>query len=230
LINENGFPNIDPFKDDGSKSSEVLSSRSMDNEDDSSWVPEDGECNNIDDNSFEDDNVSNGESQDESQCESLHNHVRSKPQFDTTDVDVFKSTNGLLCPGDLVAYQQSDPRGKSKSSTIVSLLDPSTQDKKESILENGDILRPFIHEVKREKMYGGGVCGHVTDPLLVWMKLEHCTLFVGCTSTFLEFDDDVTNINDKDDSTYDKRYFGEGKLQYTKYSDSEYYFYSMSIN
>ncbi len=130
LINENGFPNIDPFKDDGSKSLEDLLSRSTDNEDDFSWDPEDGECNNIDDNSFEDDNVSNGESQNESQCESLHNHVRSKPQFDTTDADVLKSTNGLLCPGNLVAYQQSDPRGKSKSSTIVSLLDPSTQDKK----------------------------------------------------------------------------------------------------
>jgi hypothetical protein len=137
------FPNIDPFKDDGSKSSEVLSLRSMGNEDDSIWDPEDGECNNIDNNSFEDDNASNGESQDESQCESLHNHVRTKPQFDTTDIDVLKSTNGLLCSGDLVAYQQSDPRGKSKSSTIVSLLDPSTQEKKEIILENGDILRPF---------------------------------------------------------------------------------------
>ncbi len=204
--------------------------RSTDNEDDSSWNPEDGECNNINDNSFEDDNVSNGESQDESQCESLHNHVMSKPQFDTTDVDVLKSINGLLCPGDLVAYQQSDPRGKSKSSTIVSLLDLSTQDKKEIILENGDILWPFIHEGKREKMYGGGACGHVMDPLLVWMKLEHCTLFVGCTSTFLEFDDNVTNTNDKDDSTYVKRYFWEGKLQYTKYSDSEYFVYSVSIN
>ncbi len=73
LINENGFPNIDQFKDVGSKSLEVLSSRSTDNEDDSSWDTEDGECNNIDNNSFEDDNVSNG---DESQCESLHNHVR----------------------------------------------------------------------------------------------------------------------------------------------------------
>jgi hypothetical protein len=62
LINENGFLNIDPFKGDGSKSSEVLSLRSTDNEDDSSWDPEDGECNNIDNNSFEDDNVSNGES------------------------------------------------------------------------------------------------------------------------------------------------------------------------
>jgi hypothetical protein len=130
---------------------------------------------------------------------------------------VLKSTNGLLCPGNFVAYQQSDPRGKSKSPTIVSLLDPSTQDKKETILENRDILRQFIHEVKFEKMYGGGAWGHVTDPLLVWMKLKHSTLFVGCTSTFLEFDNDATNTNDKDDSTYDKHYFWEGKLQYTKY-------------
>ncbi len=122
LINDNGFLNIDPFKDDGSKSLEVLLLRSIDNEDDSSQDPEDGECNNIDDNLFEDDNVRNGESQDESQCESLHNHVRTKPQFDTTDVDVLKSTNGLLCPGDLVAYQQSDPRGKSKSSTMSGFL------------------------------------------------------------------------------------------------------------
>ncbi len=103
------------------------------------------------------------------------------------------------------------------------------QDKEEIIIENGDILRPFIHEV-REKMYGWGVHGNVMDPLLVWMKLEHYTLFVGCTSTFLEFDDDVTNTNDKDDSPYDKCYFGEGKLQYTKYLDSEYFVYSVSIN
>jgi hypothetical protein len=134
---------------------------------------------------------------------------------------MLKSTNGFLCPGDLVAYQQSDPRGKSKSSTIVSLLDPSTQEKKEITLENGDILRPFFHEVKHEKMYGGGACGHLTDPLLVWMKLEHCTLFMACTGTFLEIDNDDTNTNDKDDNTYDTHYFGEGKLHYTKYLDSE---------
>jgi hypothetical protein len=105
--------------------------------------------NNIDDNSLEDDNVSNGESQDESECESLHgadrtDHVRTKPKFDTRDIAMLKSTNGFLCPGDLVTYQQSDPRGKSKSSTIVSLHDPSTQEKEEITLENGDILQPFF--------------------------------------------------------------------------------------
>ncbi len=70
----------------------------------------------------------------------------------------------------------------------------------------------------------------MTDPLLVWMKVEHCTLFVGCTSTFLEVDDDFTNTNDKDDNSYDKCYFWEGKLQHTKYLDSEYFVYSVSIN
>jgi hypothetical protein len=62
LNNENVLPNIYPFKDDGSKSLELLSLRSTYNEGDSSWDPED----NINNNSFEDDNVSNGESQDES--------------------------------------------------------------------------------------------------------------------------------------------------------------------
>jgi hypothetical protein len=92
---------------------------------------------------------------------------------------------------------------------------------KKITLENGDILWPFIHEVKCEKMHGRGACGHLTDPLSVWMKLEHCTLFVACTGTLLEIDDDDTNTNDKDDNTYDKRYFWEGKPQCTKYSDSK---------
>jgi hypothetical protein len=45
------------------------------------------------------------------------------------------------------------------------------------------------------------------DPLWVWMKVEQSILFVGCTSTFLEVDDDFTNTNDKDENSYDKRYF-----------------------
>jgi hypothetical protein len=106
---------------------ELLSSKSTNNEDDSSWDPEDY----IDNNSFDNGNVSNGESEVDSECEPLHRpaHVRTKPQFDTRGIAAVKSTNGLLCPGDLVAYQQSDPRGKSKSSTIVCLLDLITKTK-----------------------------------------------------------------------------------------------------
>ncbi len=43
---------------------------------------------------------------------------------------MLKSTNGLLCPGDILSYRLRIPRGKPKSSTIASLLDPSTPDKK----------------------------------------------------------------------------------------------------
>ncbi len=38
----------------------------------------------------------------------------------------------------------------------VMLLDPSTPDKMSLTLANGDIIRPFVHDVKREQMYAGG--------------------------------------------------------------------------
>ncbi len=53
---------------------------------------------------------------------------------------------------------------------------------------------------------------------------------MGYTSTFLEVDNDFTITNGKDDNSYDKRYFGGGKLQYTKYLDSKYFVYSVSNN
>ena len=108
-----------------------LSVRSMEGDDDLSWDPEKQECANSDDDSKEDDILHNGDSQDDGDYESV-------------DVAVLKSTNGLLCPGDLVAYCQRDNRGNTKSSTIVRLLDPSTPDKKEVTLAYRDILRPYF--------------------------------------------------------------------------------------
>jgi len=104
----------------------------------------------------------------------------------------------LLCPGDILSYRLRTPRGKPKTSTIARLLDPSTPDKKLITLENGVILKPFVHDVKRQKMYGGGACGHLTDPLSVWMKMEQCTLFVGCTSNFVAADKDENHIDTND--------------------------------
>ena len=43
-------------------------------------------------------------------------------------------------------------------------------------------------------MYGGGACGHLIDNLLVWMKMEQCTLFVGCTSNFVADEKDGNHI------------------------------------
>ena len=110
-----------------------LSVRSMEGDDDSSWDPEKQECakNSSDDDSMEDDFLYYRESQGDGDNESV-------------DAAVLQSTNGLLCPGDLVAYCQQDNRGNTKSSTIVRLLDPSTPDKKEVTLANRDILRPYF--------------------------------------------------------------------------------------
>ena len=183
-----------------------LSLRSMESDDDSSWDPEKEECaSSSSDDSMEDDTLHDGVSQDDI-------------DFASNDVAVLQSTNGLLCPGDLVAYRQRDNRGNTKTSTIVRLLDPSTPNKKEITLANRDILRPYIHEVRRVKMYGGGACGHLTDPLSIWMKLEDCTLFVGCTSTLSENEGNDTNSDNKNDSCD-----SEGMCQCEKYSDFEYF-------
>ena len=190
----------DPFKDDRSMFLEDLSSGSSEHDDDSTWDPGEDEYNNITDNSCGDDNFDNEGDQDDSDRESLHSadrpdQVKTKPKFDHRDVAVLKSTNGLLCPGDILSYRLRTPRGKPKTSTIARLLDPSTPDKKLITLENGVILKPFVHDVKRQKMYGGGACGHLTDPLSVWMKMEQCTLFVGCTSNFVAADKDENHID-----------------------------------
>ena len=145
----------------------------------------------IKDDSVEDDTLHDGVSQDDI-------------DFSSDDVAVLQSTNGLLCPGDLVAYRQRENRGNTKTATIVRLLDPSTPDKKEITLANRDILRPYIHEVRHVKMYDGGACGHLTDPLSIWMKLEDCTLFVGCTSSMSENEGDDINSDKKMIATIQK--------------------------
>jgi hypothetical protein len=155
---------------------------------------------------FNDDNLDNGGDQDDGVYESIHSaestdQVKTKPRFDHRDVAVLKSTNGLLCPGDAVSYHIRNPRGKPKVLIIASLLDPSTLVKKVITLEIGVIFEPFVHDIKQEKMYGGGACRHLTDPLSLWSKMEQSILLVRCTSIFSAFDkdDNDNDINDDDD-------------------------------
>jgi hypothetical protein len=58
-------------------------------------------------------------------------------------------------------------------------LAPSTPDKMSLTLANGDIIRPFVHDVKREQMYAGGGGGLLYDPVSTWIKFEQCTLNLG---------------------------------------------------
>ena len=204
----NDYLDADPLMDDRTMLSEDISLGSSEHDDDSTWDSRDIEYNNITDDSIDNDNFDNEGDQDDSDHESLHSadstdQVKTKPQFDHRDVAVLKSTNGLLCPGDILSYRLRTPRGKPNSSTIASLLDPSTPDKKLITLENGVILKPFVHDVKRQKMYGGGACGHLTDPLSVWMKMDQCTLSVGCTSNFVAADNDENHIDTSDGDVTD---------------------------
>jgi hypothetical protein len=125
------------------------------NDDDSSWVPEDDDCSVI----IDDDEQSNH-----------HDHlgntgtyhakdnifVRATSNFNMRDASVLEDTNKLLSLGDVIKYKLRDTSEKPKSLTIVMLFDPSTPDKMSITLASGDIIRPFVHDVKREQMYAGG--------------------------------------------------------------------------
>ena len=52
-------------------------------------------------------------------------------------------------------------------------------------------------------MYGGGTCGHLINRLSMWMKMEQCTLFVGCTSNFIAADKDDNHIDTTDGDVTD---------------------------
>jgi hypothetical protein len=126
----------------------------FDNDDDSTWDPRDDEYSNSNANSFDNYNFNNGGDQDDSDRESLQSadstdQVKAKPRFNHRDVAVLKSTNGLLCPGDIVSYCLRDSQGEPKSSTIVSLLDSSTPDQKVITHENGVILQPLSTYIKQ---------------------------------------------------------------------------------
>ena len=76
------------------------------------------------------------------------------------------------------------------------LFNPSTPNKKSIALENGDIIRPFVHDVKREHMYAGGGGGLFFDPVSAWIKFEECTLNLSCATSVED------NNSGEDNNTY----------------------------
>ena len=84
------------------------------------------------------------------------------------------------------------------------LLDPSTPDKMSITLANGDILCPFVHDVKREQMYAGGGGGLLYGPVSTWIKFEECTLNLG-SATSVEDNNTVfnTSVNTDEENSMD---------------------------
>jgi hypothetical protein len=118
------------------------------------------------------------------------------------DSSVLEDTNKILSPGDVIKYRLRHISEKPKSLTIVMLLNPSTPDKMSITLSNGDIIRPFVHDVKREQMYAGGGGGLLFDPVSTWIKFEECTLNLG-RATSVEDNNTVLNtINNTKNEEY----------------------------
>jgi hypothetical protein len=183
-----------------------MSDDSSHNDDDSSWVPKDNDCSEI----SVDDELSNHHDHVGKIGMNHVDHVRDNifaretPNFSMRDASVLEDTNKLLSPGDVIKYRLRHIGEKPKSSTIVMLFNPSTPNKKSITLANGDIIRPFVHDVKREHMYTGGGGGLLFDPVSTWIKFEECTLTLG-SAIF-----NTTNIIDEEYSMDDSQETDQG--------------------
>ncbi len=121
--------------------------------------------------------------------------VRATPNFSMRDASVLEDTNKLLSPVDVIKYRLRHISEITKSLTIVMLFNPSTHDKMSITLANGDIICPFVHDVKRGQMYAGGGGGLLFDPVSTWIKFEECTLNLG-SATSVENNNTVLNTID----------------------------------
>jgi hypothetical protein len=64
-------------------------------------------------------------------------------------------------------------------------------------LADGDVIRPFVHDVKREQMYAGGGDCLLFDPVSTWIKFEECTLNLGSATSV---EDNNTALNTIDNT------------------------------
>jgi hypothetical protein len=196
----------DPFQiesnkvdDNASNSSfQSMSDDSSNNDDDSSWVPEEDDSSEIIDSDELSSHPDNVEKIGTNHVDHVGDNifVRQTPNFSLRDSSVLEDTKKLLSPGDVIKYRLRHISEKPKSSTIVMLFDPSTPDKKSITLANGDIIRPFVHDVKREHMYAGGGGGLLFDPFSTWIKFEECTLNLGSANS-VEDINTVLNIDEE---------------------------------
>ena len=83
----------------------------------------------------------------------------------------------LICPGDVVEYRLSNETGVDGRSRVVFVQNSSGT--KLVKLQNGTILRPNRHALKRIKMHCGATDNLISDPLSRWTDLSKCTLQAG---------------------------------------------------
>jgi hypothetical protein len=136
----------DPFQIESNKVDDNASNGSFqsmsddlsNNDDDSSWVPENDDSSEIIDGDELSSHIDNVEKIGTNHVNHVGDNifVRQTPNFSLRDSSVLEDTNKLLSPGDVIKYRLRHISEKPKSSTIVMLFDPSTPDKKSITLAN----------------------------------------------------------------------------------------------
>ena len=141
------------------------------------------------------------ESDDESSIEEMHSDFRNDFYNNVTNPalssDEFDSDN-LICPGDVVEYRMVNDTDNVMRGSIETIVE--NEGITYAVVQNGQILQPKNHSVRKIKMYCSATQTLIPNPISEWFRLDKCVLQVGSVHNL---DEDC--ISDGDEDSPDKK-------------------------
>jgi hypothetical protein len=148
---------------------------------------------------YEGDTERNEDDNDEdSSVEEVYSDYQTGPN-EMKDGGIHDDPDTLICPGDRVEYRESK-KGKSiKRSDVVTIED---SDETTFIsLQNGKVLYPHKHDVRKVKSFDTVSRKHISNPLGEWFNVSKCMLQSGTT---LDMDQTHNSGNESSEALEDE--------------------------
>ena len=156
--------------------------------DDSSSMSNDCEDDGSDEDYIDDGSAALGSSRESSQSYVI-----------TSETDNSQHVDKLICPGDVVQYRLITSTKIITTAAIVAIQD--NNDQQYILLDNGFVLRPHEHTVRKVKMYCGANGHLIPNHLAQWHDVHNCILQSGSLLSDEEItDEEMSHIDSDTDS------------------------------
>merc|ERR1712069_95149 len=107
-------------------------------------------------------------------------------------------TDNLISPGDVLEYCTIDGDQTAKRCSVETIID--SEHESYLVLQNGTVLRPKTHSVRKIKFYDEYNNELIPNPLAEWYQLDKCILQPGSMNDDKECIDD-DGVDESDDTT-----------------------------
>jgi len=124
----------------------------------------------------ETDDMSDGDDSDDDDVEEMYSdfNIDSIGQFRDVDYCDNDNINNLVCPGDVLEYCTIEDDQTARRSSVNTIIESGTD--AYIVLEDGVMLRPNKHSVRKIKFYDGFNQELIPNPLAEWHRLDKCIL------------------------------------------------------